>query len=133
MLSDLWLLFFQGNDATKASASYVLALSFGNNIAFLNFLRLKLSGFSQGLQTSLQLGSYQRGSSGLEDTKRDIIFLGHLEKDLQPHQQSPLKKFRTVMTYVVKNACGGCPTVVTQHLQGSWVGILGEGFAEFEA
>lgn len=37
------------------------------------------------------------------------------------------------MTYVVKNACGGCPTVVTQHLQGSWVGILGEGFAKFEA
>ena len=89
---------FWGSDATKAlkdaSASYVLALPFGNTIAFLSFLRLKLLRLSQGPQTSSYLGSYQRGSSGLEDAKGAIVFLGHLEKDLQPHQLSPLEKFR---------------------------------------
>lgn len=90
---------FGGSDATKAlkyaSASYVLTLPFENTMAFLNFLKLKLLRLSQGLQTSLYLGSYQGGSSGLEDEKGAIVFLGHLEKDLQPHQQSPLEKFRS--------------------------------------
>lgn len=46
----------------------------------------------------------------MEDAKGAIIFLGHLEKDLQPHQQSPLEKFSSSADH----GCGKMPVMAVQ-------------------
>lgn len=79
------------------------------------------------------MGSYQRGSSGLEDAKGTIVFLGHLEKDLQLLRNLLWESLRAALTVAVKNACDGCPAVSTQHLRDVLVGETREGFGEFEA
>jgi len=68
----------------------------------------------------------------MEEAKGTIVFLGHLEKDVKPHQQSPWKCLGAVLTMAVKNACDGCPAVIMQHLQDVWIAETREGFGEFE-
>lgn len=139
MLSDLWLLFFGGQkcyEGLKRRISQLCAcISHWKHHCFLKLSQTEAFNASSRTADLPVLGLLSKRFLRAGECKGGGLsyFLVILKRTCSLVSNPLWKSLGAVLTMAVKNACVGCPVVITQHLQDAWIGEAREWSGELEA